>query len=332
MITSPTDPLHEYEQALSTSLSHLNEQQRDLTLRTAISLAYKCWTKVAATAAPPPPIVPSPPPIIPVRPKAPEPEVLPPPPLSPPVEIQASAAPPPIVKTRTVVVKNRVIAPKQVAKWTDAQFFALTRDTRSCIQRRVSTGESVGDWYDIRHHLLPLYSLAKSVNWPDPRDLSPKRPPICLEIGVRHGISTLALLTAMRETGGKLISVEIDPEWAQDATERVRAFGLTDWWELHIMSSNELHNRLNTKLDLLWIDGAHEEEFVREDFNHYAPRVRQGGFIAMHDYYEKLDPTDPEGPNKDSGVMLVVEDARRTGKYEILTYPWSHGLTQMRVL
>jgi predicted O-methyltransferase YrrM len=142
----------------------------------------------------------------------------------------------------------------------------------------------------------------------------------------------LALLTAVRETGGKLISVEIDPEWAQDATDRVHAAGLGEWWELHIMSSNDLHIRLgNIELDMLWIDGAHEEEFVRADFDHYAPRVRQGGFILMHDYWQNLDPTDSNGPSE-TGVTAVVESARRTNKYEVLTLPWSHGLSMLRVL
>ncbi len=303
MITASTDPLHEYEQALSSSLPHLTEEQRDLTVRTAISLAYKSWTKVSAHAAPPA--------IIPHKPA--------------PVTARS-----PSVKQG--MVKNRVVVPKQFGKWTDAQFMALTRDTRSFIQHRVSTGEDVGDWYDMRQHLEILHAVARCVNWPDPRDLAPKRPPMCLEIGVRHGVSTLALLTAMRETGGKLISVEIDPEWAQDATDRVLEAGLGEWWELHIMSSDTLHERLDTQLDLLWIDGSHEEEFVRADFGHFAPRVRQGGFILMHDYWTAIDPTDPEQPANDSGVMLVVEEARRTSKYETLTLPWSHGLTIMRVL
>lgn len=323
MITSPTDPLHEYEQALSTSLSFLSEEHRALTIQTALALAFKCWTKVAATAAPPPPIKPAfPPPIARTEPVKPTEPV--------PIPANVSAAPPPIPRQFR---QNKASVPQQKGKWTDAQFMALTRDTRSFLQWRASTGESVGDWYDMRHHILSLFTVAKCVNWPDPRDLAPKRPPTCLEIGVRHGISTLALLYAMRETGGKLISVEIDPEWAMDATERVNAAGLGEYWELHIMSSDDLHGKLGKlELDMLWIDGAHEEEFVRADFSHYAPRVRRGGFILMHDYYEKLDPTDPEGPNRDTGVQMVVEDARRTGKYEILTYPWCHGLTQMRVL
>ncbi len=37
------------------------------------------------------------------------------------------------------------------------------------------------------------------------------------------------------------------------------------------------------KLDLLHIDGGHEEERVRSDWERYSPLVRKGGIIAIHD-------------------------------------------------
>jgi len=40
------------------------------------------------------------------------------------------------------------------------------------------------------------------------------------------------------------------------------------------------------ELDFLFIDGDHTYEGVREDFNMYAPLVREGGLIAFHDVAE----------------------------------------------
>lgn len=39
----------------------------------------------------------------------------------------------------------------------------------------------------------------------------------------------------------------------------------------------------NEKLDFLFIDGGHSYDEVRTDFEMYAPLVREGGAIALHD-------------------------------------------------
>lgn len=39
-------------------------------------------------------------------------------------------------------------------------------------------------------------------------------------------------------------------------------------------------------LDFVYIDGNHCYEYVREDLEHWSARVRSGGIVAGHDYYE----------------------------------------------
>lgn len=312
MLTPENTPYREFEVNFAASLSHeLSEEQRDLILRNAVSIGIKTFSKIPVAAQPASPLsitaAISPPELPPVVPKG---------------------APPIIMRKTPWKPVAPLVKPKQWGKWNDTQFMALTRDTQTWVNQRISTGESVKDWYDVRPHLLPLYTLAKYVNWPDTREDQPKTPPVVLEIGVRHGISTMALLTAMRETGGRLISLEIDPEWAMDALDCVRRANLEPWWDLQIVDSAAYKLPEQLTLDLLWIDGSHQEEDVRRDFIRYAPRVRQGGFIAMHDYYYLVDATD----EKDSGVKRIVEEARATRAYEILVLPWSHGLVLMRVL
>ncbi|MEM7199463.1 MAG: class I SAM-dependent methyltransferase [Planctomycetota bacterium] len=43
-------------------------------------------------------------------------------------------------------------------------------------------------------------------------------------------------------------------------------------------------------IDLLFIDGAHELDLVRADFEHWFPKVRVGGRVAFHDSWHMLGP------------------------------------------
>src|SRR5271168_4234519 len=47
-----------------------------------------------------------------------------------------------------------------------------------------------------------------------------------LEIGGSSGLSTIALASAARQTGGRLVSVEIEPERQAEARETVARLGL----------------------------------------------------------------------------------------------------------
>lgn len=204
----------------------------------------------------------------------------------------------------------------------DAELFRLTRDTTWWCEPVAQ------DWNDIRAHLLMLYSLAKHINWPDPREPRPIRPPLCVEIGTRHGISTLALLMAMRETGGKLLSVEIDEYWAGVARERIQAADLTQWWTMNIANSDDFAADCPEGIDLLWIDGDHSLQQVTKDLRNYAPKVRKGGLICMHDYFDDIAATHPgEVATALSSALVSEEWAQPRGSLQVLTLPYSYGFT-----
>lgn len=46
----------------------------------------------------------------------------------------------------------------------------------------------------------------------------------------------------------------------------------------------------NELLDFVYIDGNHQEEFIRDDIKLWYPKVKRGGFIGGHDYYSKRHP------------------------------------------
>lgn len=50
------------------------------------------------------------------------------------------------------------------------------------------------------------------------------------------------------------------------------------------MSADALKDIPNN-LDFVYIDGNHQLEFVREDIRNYYPKVRKGGILGGHDFY-----------------------------------------------
>lgn len=62
------------------------------------------------------------------------------------------------------------------------------------------------------------------------------------------------------------------------------------------------------QIDFLFIDGSHEYEQAKWDFEHYAPLVRPGGIIAIHD----INPVPPDGPWK-TEMWKVWTEIRQAG-------------------
>lgn len=182
-----------------------------------------------------------------------------------------------------------------------------------------------GEWTDIQAHLPVLYSLARWCN-ATAQNGRPviDRPPRCLEIGVRQGVSTVAILLAMRRTGGTLISLDIDPVETAEARKIIDAAGLAAFWDFRLMHSDAFTSE--DPFDFAWIDGDHHDPQPTKDFEHIAPMVRVGGMIAMHDYFVE-DWREDAG-----GVARAVEFAKASGQYEVCTLPWSYGCTILRKL
>lgn len=67
----------------------------------------------------------------------------------------------------------------------------------------------------------------------------------------------------------------------QEACKRLTPFDC----RLFRMSSRDAAAQVpNGSLDVVYIDGNHEAEFVREDIDLWTPKVRSGGILAGHDY------------------------------------------------
>lgn len=147
-----------------------------------------------------------------------------------------------------------------------------------------------------------------------------------LEIGVREGSSTAAFILGQRESGGHLWSVDINPRCGQSIDESGDR-----WTFIGEDSRNVDHiaDLLPGHFDVLLIDGWHDAEFVRSDLRNYAPLVRPGGMILMHDVAPSINIT-PEmmarGWHDLSGVRPAFDDFLRETKYAGWIQPGLFGL------
>lgn len=115
-----------------------------------------------------------------------------------------------------------------------------------------------------------------------------QRPEVVVEIGMAHGGSTLAILTALRENGsGRLMS--IDP-YQRDGTwrglEHVAEAGLGDRHELverpdYLALPSMLERGL--RVDLAYIDGWHTFDYTLLDFFYLDRMLPVGGTVGFND-------------------------------------------------
>lgn len=78
-----------------------------------------------------------------------------------------------------------------------------------------------------------------------------------------------------------------------------------------------------TPIEFLFIDGAHEYEFVKEDFKKWEPHVIEGGVIAIHDTTATMVQGMPgwPGPRKTVWEDMITSDKfRHVGRVDTITY------------
>lgn len=96
-----------------------------------------------------------------------------------------------------------------------------------------------------------------------------------VEIGGSSGISTIALAAAARESGGKLISIEIDPARQAESRETLSGLGLERFVEYRLGDAASLLPDLG-EVDFALID-CEKEDYIRF-FN--MLRVKPGGIVV----------------------------------------------------
>ena len=156
----------------------------------------------------------------------------------------------------------------------------------------------------INKHLLILYSLAIG--------LFAQR---TIELGI--GNSTRALRAAIKITGGKLFSCDIDKSrfanWLEKQDEH---------WSLDLCNSKEFLLSLTPPFDFALHDAAHDYWQVVEDLKNIIPLMKRYGIICLHDTQ-----------HSEIGIQMVhaISDAVKGCNVSYVHLPFSYGLTIMRI-
>lgn len=82
-----------------------------------------------------------------------------------------------------------------------------------------------------------------------------------LEIGGSSGLSTIALAAAARQTAGRLVSIEVEPERQDEARRLLRALGLSEFVEFVLADAATVLSRYEG-LEFVLID-CEKEDYVR---------------------------------------------------------------------
>lgn len=120
---------------------------------------------------------------------------------------------------------------------------------------------------DLGRHLETLHYLALGIG---ARQV--------IELGVRDGCSTRALLAAVEITGGRVWSCDTADNGATLADIR-----LHPQWTFLVGDDIEAAPLAPEVCDLLFIDTSHMADHTAAELATYGPRVTGGGVIVLHD-------------------------------------------------
>lgn len=120
-----------------------------------------------------------------------------------------------------------------------------------------------------------------------------------LEVGAAWGFSTLAIL----EAGAKSLE-SIDPDIQIKAPGEVEANGYTNWsW--NCVRSKIYWQENSAKFDLIFIDGSHLYEDVKNDLYQAWERLYPNGLLLIDDWDHKKNIV-AEGTTSEYGVSLAA--------------------------
>jgi predicted O-methyltransferase YrrM len=101
-----------------------------------------------------------------------------------------------------------------------------------------------------------------------------------LEIGTSTGHSTLWIAWALRKTGGKVITLEIDEARQRQALALIAEAGLSDVVDARLGDAHDLVNELPGPFDFVFIDA--DKEWYSSYAKALIPKLTAGGCITAH--------------------------------------------------
>ena len=195
----------------------------------------------------------------------------------------------------------------------------LTRILQTTVNGGVGTGltkHGDSDW-----HLMTLFSLVLQIKAQN-----------ILELGTRHGVTTLPLTLGASIVGGKVDAIDIDP------TEWVCPTILKSNYKFHQTDAIKFLENNTKNYDLIWVDDWHAYEHVAKEIDLLDKFTTKSSLICLHDlmgnfkapdyyYPEGTEITDPEWAN--GGPYRAIKELD-SNKWEYVTIPVNNGLTILR--
>jgi caffeoyl-CoA O-methyltransferase len=126
-----------------------------------------------------------------------------------------------------------------------------------------------------------------------------------VELGTSTGISGIWLGLAVRETGGKLTTYEIDAQRAASARKNFKRAGLENVITIVEGDAHEEIKKLTGTVDMVFLD-ADKEGYI-DYLNKLMPMLRPGGLILAHNINPRMShPPFMEAITTDPNLETVV--------------------------
>ena len=108
---------------------------------------------------------------------------------------------------------------------------------------------------------------------------------LVVEIGTSTGYSGIWFCTALRKTGGKLVTYEIDPGRAAKARANFKAAGVENLITLVEGDAHQEVTKLKEQIDIIFLD-ADKEGYI-DYLEKLLPLVRPGGLVVAHNMNDR---------------------------------------------
>jgi hypothetical protein len=120
-------------------------------------------------------------------------------------------------------------------------------------------------------------------------------PDVFVELGVHYGDSYFAFCQAVKQFKSKTECIGID-NWQGDEQsgfyddnvfQAVEKYNTKNYQNFSKLVRNDFDTALadfaDQSIDILHLDGCHKEENIIHDFSNWIPKVKENGFILIHD-------------------------------------------------
>ncbi len=104
-----------------------------------------------------------------------------------------------------------------------------------------------------------------------------------LEIGTSTGRSGIWIGLALSKTGGKLVTIDIDPERHAEAVRNFRDSGVAPFIDTRLGDAHDLVPKLDGPFDFVFIDA--DKEWYTNYAKAVIPKLTVGGCLTAHNVY-----------------------------------------------